>query len=219
LFTLVFTFISCEKEYKDFGRITYFADIVIAGDETVFIPSGSAYTDEGATATENDVPIDVEASSNVNTDAPGSYSVSYSATNSDGFDKVVSRSVIVYDAAAGLNQTDFSGTYSANVVRNGSEAYTGSTVTLDMVIPGIYIMSDWIGGFYAQGRAYGDAYGFIGYMQITEANEIVILSMSNPWGDPFDGPAYDTSVDPGTHAMAWKVSWIGTYEFVVDMAP
>lgn len=220
LFTLVIVFAGCEKEYLDESRITYFADITIAGDETVFIASGSAYDDAGATATENGEPITVNVSSDVDTDTPGSYTVDYAATNSDGFDKTVSRSVIVYDAVGGLNQTDFSGTYSANVVRNEAISYEGNTVTLTQIIPGIYRVSDWIGGFYDQGYGYGPAYGFVGYMQITESNEIVLLSMSNPWGDPFDNGAYDTSVDPATSALAWTVSWLGGgYVFVVDMAP
>lgn len=196
-------------------QITYYPDIVIKGDLITYVAAGSNYTDAGATATENGKAIDVKVSSNVDTSTPGSYSVSYTATNVDGFSKTSKRSVIVYDPK--LSTVDLSGTYTANVAR-GSKKYNGNPVTLTAVkipgVTGIYQISDWIGGFYAVGYNYGSNYAFKGLMQINGNNQVIELSMSNPWGDPFN--SVTGTYDPATGTISYSASWL-TYVFVVSM--
>ncbi len=206
---------SCEKEYEDVARITYFPDIVITGSEDVFIAAGGSYADEGAKAFENEVEIEVKSSSNVNTDKVGAYTVGYSAENSDGFSKTVSRNVYVYDPST--SSVDHSGTYTANVVRNGGESYTENKVTLTAVpgVGGVYLISDWIAGFYAVGRGYGSGYAFPGVIQIKGNNEVIEVSMTNAWGDPFDSVV--GTYDPATGKINYSAKWIGRYDFVVDM--
>jgi hypothetical protein len=113
---------------------------------------------------------------------------------------------------------DLSGTYSANVVRNGTNSYSGNPVTLTAVdgVTGIYEISDWIGGYYDVGYGYGSAYAFTGIMQINGNNEVIELSMSNAWGDPFD--SVTGSYDPATGVISYTADWLGKYSFVVDMA-
>ncbi len=199
--------------------ITYYPDISIAGSETVYIEKGSTYTDEGATATENGVEIEVTSSSNVDASTPGTYSVGYTASNSDGFSKTVYRNVYVYDG--NMSTEDISGTYTGHVIRdnNSTKEYGGNPVTLTAtdLIPdatGIYEITDWIAGFYDIGYGYGANYAFTGLIQINGDNEVVIISQDNAWGVAVDDVV--GSYDPGTHMIVYDFYWSG-YDFAVDL--
>ncbi|CAK7027846.1 MAG: DUF5012 domain-containing protein [Fermentimonas sp.] len=212
----ILCFSGCEDESTaGFTNITYYPDIVMEGDETVYIGLGEAFDDPGATATENGVEIDVNVSSNVNIQEPGLYYIGYSATNVDGFKKTVRRKVYVYDS--NLNTTDLSGTYNASVIRSGTESYSNNPVTLTSThIPGIYMIDDWIAGFYAIGRDYGEDYMFNGLIQINGDNEVIHLDMSNPWGDSFTN--VEGTYNPVTGVIAYKAVWEAGYTFDVTMS-
>lgn len=205
----------CEKEYEDEVRITYFPDFEINGDEILYTPAGTPYADAGAVATENDQEIEVTTTSNVDSNTPGSYTVGYTARNSDGFSKTVERKVVVYDP--NVNTTDISGVYNGSVVRNGSEGYSNIPVSLTKVegLNGIYTISDWISGFYANGRNLGNSYKFVGLLQINAQNEVILLDMSNPWGDPFDNVT--GTYNPATNTISYTANWIQIYAFVVNL--
>jgi len=207
---------SCDKDYEEHYRVTYYPDIVIEGESLVFSPVGETYVDAGANTTENGVEIETKVSSNVDDSAVGSYTVTYSATNVDGYDAEKSRTVIIYDP--NTNTTDISGNYSGNVLRNGTRGYNGNPVTLEKVegMDGIYAISDWIAGFYDVGTHYnyGPDYRFVGYMQINADNEVLLLDMSNPWGDPFN--SVTGTYNPTTHVVSYVASWL-SYNFVVDL--
>ncbi len=141
IFTVLALFIagfsSCDKEKTSAGvtDITYYPEMTMIGDPVVFLAQGDTYDDSGATAQINgeDVPVDV--SSDLDASTVGSYEISYSATNSDGFSKTVNRQVVVYDP--NMISDDLSGTYTANVDRGG-ETYAGNSVTLtDVGVPGV----------------------------------------------------------------------------------
>ncbi len=200
--------------------ITYYPDIVMAGSPTVYIEKGSTYTDAGASATENGTEIEVTVSSDVDASTPGSYSVGYTAYNSDGFSKTVNRYVYVYDG--NMSTEDISGTYTGHVIRDNNPAkeYGGNPVTLTAtnLIPGatgIYEITDWIAGFYSIGYAYGSNYAFSGIIQINGDNEVVLISQKNIWGDPIDEPVVG-SYDPATHMIVYDFYWAG-YDFAVDL--
>lgn len=207
---------SCEKEYDKVTRITYFPDIVVAGQPVVFSAQNATYTDQGAKSTENGKEITTKVVSTVNSSAIGSYSVNYSAVNVDGFAASASRKVIIYDPKT--NASDISGTYSGDVMRNGTRGYKGNPVTLTKVagMNGIYAISDWIAGFYDVGThyKYGPDYRFVGYIQITSDNKVVWLDVSNPWEDPFTSVV--GNFDPVTQKINYTAMWAG-YSFVVTL--
>jgi len=49
---ITFLVVSCEKDYKDPARITYFADMVMEGDPEVYHQIGTPYVDPPVTAME-----------------------------------------------------------------------------------------------------------------------------------------------------------------------
>lgn len=206
----------CEKEYDSVTRVTYFPDIAINGQTVVFSAQNATYTDQGAKSTENGKEIQTKVVSNVNSAAVGSYSVVYSAVNVDGFSATAQRKVIVFDTKTSTG--DISGTYSGDVMRNGTRGYKGNPIILTKVAGtnGIYEISDWIGGFYDVGThyQYGPDYRFVGYIQITSENKVVLLDMSNPWGDPFSSVV--GTYDPATQKISYSAKWL-TYTFVVDL--
>ncbi len=219
---VILGFSSCDKDTTaGLTGITYYPDIVMEGEETIYLKLGDTYTDAGASATENGVEIEVEVSSNVDTSIPGSYSVGYTAFNSDGFSKTLYRAIIVYDG--NMSTVDLSGEYSGHVIRNNDPAkeYTGNPVTLTPLeiegVTGVYEISDWIAGFYAIGYGYGSNYVFPGIIQINGDNEVLHLDMSNPWGDPFDSVV--GTYDPSTGVIKYDAYWLeGTYVFAVDLS-
>jgi hypothetical protein len=210
---------ACEKDYDSFiTKVTYYPEVEMLGEPLVFVPTEGSYVDPGVIATENDEEIEVIVTSDIDYSTPGNYSIDYTAENSDGYTKTVSRQIIVYDS--NVSSEDISGTYVGDVVRNGGEAYSGFPVTLTKVpdIDGVYEISDWIAGFYSNGRDYGPAFKFTGYIQINSSNEVIELSMTNPWNDPFTDVAgsYDSETGLLSYIANWNPS--GTnYAFVVDI--
>ena len=217
LFTvlLAFAFSGCQKEYEELYRVTYFPTIVISGEKTVFSPQNGNYQDVGAKTTENGKEITTKVVSTVNSSVIGSYTVNYSAVNVDGYSASDSRKVMIYDPKT--NNVDISGNYSGDVAR-GAREYKGNPITLTKVegMNGIYTISDWIAGFYDVGTAYkyGPDYRFVGYIQINADNDVVLLDMSNPWGDPFISVI--GKYDPATKKISYSAKW-STYTFIVSL--
>lgn len=201
-----------------FTGITDYPTLEILGDNPLAVPIGSDYEDAGVYSElfAKDVSDEVEIESNVSTNGGGVYTVSYTVTSTDGFKRTETRSVVVCDT--NYNKDDLSGVYTANVVRNGTISYSGNPVTLKKsnLGFGIYEVSDWIGGFYDVGYDYGSSYAFSGLMQINGDNEVIEISMSNVWNEPFDSVI--GTYDPETGIISYNASWQGEYLFAVDMS-
>lgn len=149
---------SCTKELEtaDISRVTFFADLVMAGESVVFHPIGEPFNDPGVTASENGNDINVDVSGSVDVNTPGFYNISYSATNSDGFASSLTRTVIVYE------EGDVVGIYDGTRVdRNGGLILVSTNPA------GGYFISDLLGGYYEFGRGYGIAYAAPSTMTIT----------------------------------------------------
>jgi len=80
--------------------------ITVLGDNPLTLPAGSAFTDPGATASDNvDASVTVIASGTVNTAVPGSYTITYSAQDAAGNTASATRTVNVVARAAYLLKT------------------------------------------------------------------------------------------------------------------
>lgn len=159
---------ACEDESSaGLSRVTYFPDFTYNGDEEVFVEKGTAFEDPGVTATEQGNSIDVNVSASgtyfgetsLDTSKPDIYTVTYAASNKDGFVGTQERTVIV--AGQGDLVTNLEGLYTSTVVRNGvsGAAYTDMEyIIIRKTGDNTYELSDGIGGYYDLGRAYGPGY-------------------------------------------------------------
>lgn len=108
VFTLLFS--SCAKDDNVASKATFWPDIVINGEETLFHPVGTPYVDESATVKVNGEAYPFETVNEVDPNAVGWYLVTYSAVNEDGISASQVRTVIVVDSAA-LDE-DLTGSFS-----------------------------------------------------------------------------------------------------------
>ena len=78
--------------------------ITRTGPSSVTVECGSVYTDEGATASDDcdgDLTNAIDTVNNVNTSAPGEFTISYDVSDGEGIPAVqVTRTVVVVDTAA-----------------------------------------------------------------------------------------------------------------------
>lgn len=187
------------------------------GDPIVLVELGNSYADAGVMVNQvwqgdTTVLSGVETFTSLDTDLPGTYTITYRVKNDlgDTFYSDVSRTVVVFN-------DPITGIYSSDVVRNGRQMTITGTVLLVKVADETYQYSDWIGGWYDQFYGYGPRYGFSGFMGISDTdNSVSHLSSTNPWGDPGDileGAVYDPEAETISYTYRWSVG----YDFVVKL--
>jgi len=128
---------SCEKDpivntpdMVGTSKVTYYPIITLTGNSIVAVENGSAFTDPGVKAVAGSSDVPVITSGTINTDEDGVYSLTYTATNSDGFSSTASRTVVVYSTDDAAASHDLSGTY--------LRPATGVTSTWTRIAPGVY---------------------------------------------------------------------------------
>ncbi len=133
--------------------------ITLLGEGTVTIEAGTAYSDAGATASDNidgDITASIKTASNVNTSIPGTYTVTYNVSDSAGnAAATVTRTVIVVDTTlpvitligesnvsvtAGAAYTDAGATASDNIDGDITAAII-STGDINTSLPGTYTVT------------------------------------------------------------------------------
>ena len=216
-------FSSCNDDNDELtdSRLTYYADLQIQGDEFMLVPIGSTFVDPGCTGTlaGEDITdqIRIVGADEVDPNTPGFYYITYSAFGSDGFPASVERTVCVYDPSV---TTDITGVYT---VQEGSYRYWFSSgavvpfsdypVIIERVVPGIFYISDMMGGYYDVRAGYGSKYAMNGYLQLTPDNEVLALSGIVPgWGDSYD-EFYNGSYDPETRTVTYDMDYAGSMQF------
>lgn len=213
-------FVSCEKETEGISFETNYASFELTGENPYNLPVGTAYVEPGVKAREGDKELQVTTSNNINHNKLGIYTVNYSATNSDGYIASTTRTVAVYNPAA--PSTDFSGTYVCNMFRlnadgSGRRAFDGLKIVITKVGPGIFYVTDLLGGYYDQGVAYGPAYAMTGYIALNADNSLTLLSsFVNGWGDGLEA-FRDGKYDPATGTITWKSIYASGRSFNVTL--
>ena len=214
---------SCNDDNDELtdSRLTYYADLQLQGDEFMLVPIGSNFVDPGCVGTlaGEDITdkIVIEGADEVDPNSPGFYYITYSAVGSDGYPASVERTVCVYDPSV---ETDISGEYT---VQEGSYRYwfssgatvpfSGYPVTIERVVPGIFYISDMMGGYYDVRAGYGPRYAMNGYLQLTVDNELFALSGIVPgWGDSYDD-FYDGLYVPETQTVTYDMDYAGSMQF------
>jgi len=225
---------SCQKITTDgVTDITYYPSFTVLEGTTLTIELGQTFTDPGVIVMEgeNDITDKVQVTGSVNSNKVGLYSLTYSATNVDGFSASVTRNVYVYDPSI---TTDISGDYTVNVdesnryqfsngaVINYSDMgdlyggdFSGFVVTVEQFLPGIFHVTDFYGGYYYAGRNYDSRYLMGGYIALNKDNSLSVLDSLVPgWGDGLDD-LVDGSYNPDTETIEWGAEYAGSYSFNV----
>ena len=118
------------QEKVGISRVIYFPIVSLKGERYVFVPAGSAYTEEGVNSKVGDADVPFTKAGAVNTSTPGVYTLTYTAANGDGFTSSVARTVAVYSTDASAAANDFSGSYARST--------NGSLAVWTKVAPGVY---------------------------------------------------------------------------------
>ena len=223
LFTMLLVLVafgvtSCSNEESEgLSRITYYVDFQIQGGDFVIVPIGTPYTDAGCKATINgqDATSRIIATGidQIDVNLPGFYTVTYSATNDDGYTTSASRTVAVCDPSI---TTDISGTWT---LQEGSyRFYEGKSPYSDFIVrirkdaPGIFYVSDFLAGWYDQGAGYGSDYACTGYIQLLADGTLKCLSSYVVgWGDSLED--FEGQYDAATNSIVWDATYTD-YPFV-----
>ncbi|MFI1771771.1 immunoglobulin-like domain-containing protein [Thalassobellus citreus] len=135
----------------DVSKVTVFPEISAKGDPVMFLELGGTFADPGASASVAGAPVEFQTSSNVDNSTPGFYTVNYSVENSDGFEAVAFRTVIVYE-----NNGTVAGVYWGRRTTRGIE----SPILVSTRSDGNFNCTDILGGYYEQStNNYGPNYG------------------------------------------------------------
>ena len=194
---------SCSTETTgDVSRITVFPELSLLGNSTEFSVVGQPFSDPGADASIGGSSVDFTTVSNIDTNTPGVYNVTYTATNSDGFEAKASRTVYIYE-----NDDPIAGVYDG--IRN-SRGF-GGLVLISTRSDGNYNCTDFLAGYYHQGLGYGPAYSFPGIISETEG-AVANVTL----GQGGFGPVSIQNGMADTSTEATVLTWFGQLD---DYAP
>lgn len=221
---LSFVMVSCDKSTEDPSFVTYYVDFEMKGNDIETVALGTPYVEPGVIAKEKGEDVSskmkVTGTEDIDVNEVGVYYITYAAENVDGYANSITRTVVVYDPAI---TTDISGDYIAGEGTqrevkgdDGTWTATGYTdfkVTLTKIAPGVFEVSDFLGGYYDQGRGYGAAYAMVGYAKLNADNTLEILSGDVAgFGDSYEkgtfvNAKYNPAGAPGD--VQWTVGYGG----------
>ena len=223
---------SCEKKVttEDPSTVTYYVVYEMVGDETMLVPLNSSFTDPGVLATENGVDVndhvvktitaaDGSVVNSIPTNAPGLFTINYSAVNSDGFSASTERTVIVYDPSVTATIAGNYITDTDNSVYNGSpfsawaaaRGWNNSASTsFTEIAPGFFSCYDLFAGWYVGVRGYAaPRYCMSGIVALNSDNTLTLISSYVPgWGDSLDY-LVNGVYDPATGTITYDLSYAG----------
>ena len=215
-----FTSCSDDEELTD-SKITYYPEMEIQGDEFTILPIGTPYVDKGCKGTllgeDCTSGIVTKGVEDVDYNTAGLYYVTYFYTNKDGYLTKAKRTVAVCDPSI---TTDIEGKYK---VQSGSyrdynsaqEEFAKYSVTIEKAAPGLFYISDLLGGYYDQGRGYGSQYAMTGYIQLLSDNTIKLLSSHVDGFDDSLDSMENGKYNPETGEISFDVAYAGQMTFHV----
>ena len=208
LLTASVGFTSCSKDQHTDTRVTNYIILTINGDQVVYVDAGATYVDAGckAEAAGQDVSDKIVTTNPVDTKVIGPYTVSYKATNEDGFSSSANRYVYVGEPVVG---TVTPGSYRQT---KAGAIVNWSGFDIDMLTDGdgLYWVEDLLGGYYEQRAGYGSAYSMKGFLQVNDDNTVDLVGGGDVegWGDSYDD-FKDGKYDPATNTISYDVVYAG----------
>ncbi len=239
-------FSACESE--DTKGLTYVENypiITLVGDDVVSLALGDVYEDaftctfEGADYSKNVEVIITDMLGDevdvIDTSSPNIYTVKYSAASPKGYPWSVYRTIYVFDPN---NTVDISGSYVSDydkclfkasdwktfneMIADRGYAGKEAKIQVEMLVPGIYNIGDYFGGWYSYVRGYADSYkdryDMKGIFLLNDDNTITLVSSHVAgWGDGLDY-IKDAKYDPATATLSWEFSYAGQIFGIVNMS-
>ena len=190
--------------------ITYYPTITVLGDSPAVVTVGTTYVDAGCKVELNgeDVSSIANVSSNVNANALGIYSVTYSAINSDGFSASATRTVFV------VNPNSFASVYygESNLTTNAARHYYGAPILITKRSDGNYDIDDIVGGFQFWGvnPGFEPTYDFHleAVLKLEDDNTITLVRMGTwYWGN--NTTYVSGTFDPDTQTVVMNLLYSG----------
>ena len=203
-FTAASGLTSCSDDQHTDTRVTNYIVLTINGDAVVYIDADATYEDAGckAEAAGQDVSDKIVTSNPVDTKAIGPYTVTYKATNEDGFSSAANRTVYVGEPLTGNVATGSHRKTAAGAVTDWSD------FNIDMLTDGNgkYWVEDLLGGYYEQRAGYGAAYSMKGFLQVNADNTVDMVGGGDVagWNDSYS-EFKDGKYDPETNTISYCV--------------
>ena len=146
---------SCKKtDSEDNSTVTHYVIITLKGKKIEVFKKGTPFAEPGYTAMEGSTDVTQQVKKDYDPEMPGNtpgfFTITYSATNRDGYSNATSRDVFIYDA-----NDEVSGIYKGGRI-GGSEKE--QTVYIWKGAGGEYHIDDFFGGAYNLTRGYGVKY-------------------------------------------------------------
>ena len=123
-----------QSKITNYAVFTLKGATVVSGVNYTTVAKGGTYTEPGVEAKAGSATLKVATKGTVNTNTPGIYVITYSATNDDGFDATAQRFVVVYSTDASAAANNFAGNYARNT--------NGSVAVWTKLAPGAYAVNN-----------------------------------------------------------------------------
>ena len=199
---------SCSKDTEGKTDILYYPVITLEGGD-VLLSVGDEFVDPGYSASLNgeDYTSNVEVTSNVDTSAPGFYTVYYSVKNPEGFTATEKRNVWVN------NPGHFDNIYWGECKHktNAARHYYNSPISIQDMGDGFYLISDLLCGYYTYGVYPGYPYDFDAesVLQLNADNSVELIEEGDFYFyDPEDPEQmYDGLFDPTTGVFTYRLNY------------
>ena len=215
IFYILFT--GCKKELSSENvttKITTYAVITMNGDNPMYMPVGSTYTEPGATTNTGD-PVTIHGTVDGNVESI--YHVDYKSTNEDGFPYKVTRTVVVSTVVD--SSYDISGTYNGLFLYQSTQ-YRASNIKITSTdVTGLFHVSDLLAGLYSDALAYGSLFRSPGYIKCIGDSIALVPNNIDPWDYPLGGSGHIVQPDSLINLHIYEIPKDPSDEFAFDWGP